>query len=43
MFENTEEAIKREQSREIGNIGYTWRRKPTNKYMLDTNVRKQTQ
>ena len=46
MLENTEGSIKKGQSRETGNIGFTKRRK-TNKntiqYVLDTTMRKQTQ
>ena len=39
----TEGAIKNEQSRETGNIGYTRRRKPnknTTRYVLDTTIHK---
>jgi hypothetical protein len=32
MLENTERAIKNEQSRETDNIGYTWRRKTKQKH-----------
>ena len=39
--ENAEGAIKNEQSRETGNIGYTRRRKT--QYVLDTNRNEQTQ
>ncbi len=45
MLENTEGAIKNGQSREIGNIGYTRRRKTKQRqtqYMLDTPIHKQT-
>ena len=45
-LENTEGAIKKVKSREIGNIRYTRRRKAKqkhNKYVLGTTLRKQTQ
>jgi len=45
-LENTEVAITNVQSRETGNIGYTRPRKTrqkTTQYVLDTNIRKQTQ
>ena len=42
MLGNTEGAIKNEQCRETGNIGYT-RRKKTQHNVLDTNMCKQTQ
>ena len=47
MLGNTEGAIKNEQCRETGNIGYTRRKKKhkknTTQYVLDTNMCKQTQ
>ena len=45
--ENTEGEIRNGQSRETGNIGYTRRKKKTQKtttqYVLDTTIRKQIQ
>jgi len=46
MLENTEGTIKKGQSRETGNIGYTRGRqtnKNTTQYVLDTTIYKQTQ
>ena len=47
MLENTEGAIKNEQSRETGNIVYKRRQKKqnnnTSQYVLDTTILKQTQ
>ena len=50
MLENTEGAIKKGQSRETGNIGYTRRKRKedkqnmnTTQYVLDTTTLKQTQ
>ena len=46
MLGNTEGAIKNEQCRETGNIGYTRRKKKEKKTqhnVLDTNMCKQTQ
>ena len=46
MLKNTEGAVKKGQSRETGNIGYTRRRKynkDTTQYVLDTTILKQTQ
>jgi len=49
LLENNEGAIKNEQSRETGNMGYTKQNTMTNKtknttqYVLDTTMRKQTQ
>jgi hypothetical protein len=41
---NTEVAIKKKQSRETGNIGYTRRRKEnTTQYVFDTTMHKRTQ
>jgi len=47
MLENTEDAIKKGQSRETGNIGYTQdyekQNKNTTQYALETTIPKQTQ
>jgi hypothetical protein len=46
MLENTEGAIKKEQSSETGNIGNTRWSKPkqnTTQFVLNTTIRKQTQ
>jgi len=48
MLEKTEGTIRKGQSRETGNSGYTRNKTKTNKtknttqYMLDTTIRKQT-
>jgi len=43
VLENAEGTIKKEQSRETGNIGYTRQRKTITQYALNTTTCKQTQ
>jgi uncharacterized protein YlbG (UPF0298 family) len=43
MLENTEGGVRKGQSREIGNIGYTRRRKKYNTIYVGHPIRKQTQ